>query len=292
MTTHEVPTGDYMKMPDNPYEAMIDAFWNEIQPTVITTLDHDTIPAICEADGDKAVITADKKPGTDQVDEAARRERMLASEKKFVYRVLGDVLRLSDGDPRSTLVLFDLDQTLVSRKSRDEGTEGSVVRPSAVPLLLFLYKYGYTVGILTSRGTTDIMSGLIRPDDVQSVSEFIDRNYVLGVDQEDIGSIAVDAAAELSVESFAVIQPILNDEYRSKQSRDNYDAFRFWVDRKGKGFPVKDVIKLEKLADLNRQNPSVRYIVVDDREYAAQISTDPSVLVKGIQLAEDERAHF
>lgn len=278
---------------EDQYQAMVDREWEAVAPAIFHRLVTVTIPLIDRIEGDKALIAADRVSEADErVDPERRHSRLRESEEAFFKRVYGEILRLTHGDPRGVVLLFDIDQTLASRKHITGDYEGSLVRPAAPFLLDLLYKQGYVLSILTSRSVGDIMTGLMRKDDLAEIEPYISRQYVVGVEDQDLSDLGVDAEAAFSFEDFMHFRPLLKQAFNTGEAMIDEDAFRFYRDHKDKGFPVKDIIKLGKLADFHKHDPTSLFIVIDDRDYADMLSKEPEAKVKGIFLREHERAHY
>lgn len=218
-----------------------------------------------------------------RVDERKRFLRMFDAERDFVHRVwraLEPVIA-----ERRTVVLFDIDQTLGSRKGRP-GESATLVRPAAVPLMRELRDAGLSMGILTTRGITEVRSNLADELHLGDIAPYLDDAHITAADMPEHADVATTASsAEVPAGVFDRFGHLLRPPY------DDLEAFRALRDRRGRPLPAKDINKLLQLAAIRQHHPDTCFVVVDDRDYA-DLLAGTEVGVLGIHLADHERAHY
>lgn len=186
-------------------------------------------------------------------------------------------------DAAEIVVLFDIDQTLGSRKGRS-GESATLVRPSAVPLMRELREAGVTMGVLTTRGITELCENLEDALHLEGIAPYLDVRHLTGHGMPEHADITVTISSdEVPAEVFARIQPILRSPY------DDVGAFRALRDRRGRPLPAKDLNKLLQLAAIREHHPDTCFVAIDDRDYA-ELLGGPETGVVGIHLADHERA--
>lgn len=234
-------------------------------------------------DASTVLIPADALPGDPTTVDVRRRFlRVFDAERDFVRHVWAVVEPLLDAE---VVVLFDIDQTLGSRKGRP-GVSATLIRPSARPLLAQLREVGVLVGILTSRGISDLRANLDDALHLRRIAPFVDPEHVIAAATTEHADTAVTTtSAEVDAAIFERVQPLLAAPY------DELETFRDFRDERGRSLPAIDVNKLLQLSSASRTHPRVRFVVVDDRDYAALLGR-PSSPVSGVHLPPHERAHY
>src|SRR3954452_14241395 len=170
-------------------------------------------------DADKVLMAADARhDDATKVDQRKRFLRVFESERQFVCAVWSTAgPLLDDGE---LVVLFDIDQTLGSRKGR-AGESATLIRPSAAPLLRALRDSGAVMGILTTRGITDLHSNLADKLHLGGVADYLDPRFLAAAEMEQYADVAATTTGdEVPAELFARFSALLAPPY------DGLEAFR------------------------------------------------------------------
>jgi hypothetical protein len=259
--------------------------WDGMAGEVAYALAYDWHSSLEYFDSDTVLVRYDARdddPG--RVDVRKRFVRVFDSERAFVRRVWGMVAELREAG-RRVVVLFDIDQTLGSRKGRD-GQSATLVRPAAPLLMARLHEAGVVMGILTTRGISELHRNLEDVLHLQGVAPYLDPAHLTAAEMERYHSETPTVSADrVSPEVFARFCALLRAPY------DDLETFRASQDERGSPLPVKDVDKLLQLAVVRSDHPEATFVVVDDRDYAGLLA-GPAQRVVGVHLAEHERAHF
>jgi len=236
-------------------------------------------------DADKVLIPTDARADEPtKVDIHRRFVRVFAAERAFVRRVWSTVAPLLEG-PDQVVVLFDIDQTLGSRKGRP-GEAATLVRPSAALLMAQLEAAGVLMGILTTRGISDLRANLEDALHLKRIAPYLDARHLTAAEMSEHSSYAATApASEMPADALAPLASVLAPAYASVA------ALQAWRDERGRPLPPKDLDKLAQLRHVRDGHPDTMFVVVDDRDYAALLA-GPAARVVGVHLAEDERAHY
>jgi hypothetical protein len=251
---------------------------------VAYTLASDLQTTLRYFDRDKVLISSDARDDDPtKVDQRKRFMRMFDSDRAFVLRVwtaVGEWLNFGD----RLVVLFDLDQTLGSRKGRD-GESATLLRPAAVPLLGQLRQDGLHLGIITTRGITELRRHLEDRLHLQAIAPYLDLEHLTAAGMELHAARMLDCtAADLPAGIYAPLRRLL------APPADTLEGLRAFRDARGLPLPAKDLNKLLQLASIRERYPYLRFLVVDDRDYAGLLQPDGPIT--GVHLAEHERAHY
>ena len=235
-------------------------------------------------DEDAVLIPADaRRDDPTKVDVRKRFLRVFDAERDFVRRVWGAVTPLLGDGP--VVVLFDIDQTLGSRKGRVRES-ATLVRPAAAPLLRELREEGVTLGIHPTRGITQLRDDLHDALHLAGIAPYVDVDHVTAAEMAEHADVAVTStSADVTADAFARFRALLASPY------DDLDAFRRWRDARGRPLPPKDLNKLLQLGVILDDHPDTSFVVVDDRDYA-DLLAGPRARIVGVHLAEHERAHY
>lgn len=259
--------------------------WEQMAAEVAYTLACDLQTSLRYFDCDNVLIPSDARDDDPtRVDQRKRYLRMFSSERAFVVRVWTAVAAPLAARADAVVVLFDVDQTLGSRKGRD-GESATLIRPSAVPLMAQLREVGARMGLLTTRGIRELRRNLEDVLHLQGIAPYLDENHLIAANMEVHADRTVDyPASQLAPDLYEPIRRLL------APPADTLEGLRAYRDERGRPLPAKDVNKLLQLAYLRQCYPYLEFVVVDDRDYAALLRPDGPIL--GIHLAEHERAHF
>lgn len=247
-------------------------------------------------DEDEVLISVDARSDEpEKVDLRKRYVRVYESDRAFVRRVLTAVHEHLDGlaergreRERQLVVLFDIDQTLGSRKGKP-GESATLLRPSAAPLMERLQALGVVQGIITTRGISDLESNLSDDNHLKRIAPYLEDSRLTAAEMERYQhSAATSDNDEVDEDTFLGFAHLLGPDLAE------VDAFRAVRDEKGKPLPAKDLDKLLQLADTLADDEAdgqvdAEFLVIDDRDYAGLLRTDR---LTGVHLAESERAHF
>ena len=260
--------------------------WDAISGEVAYALAFDLQHSLEYFDADAVLIRADAS-ATDptKVDVRKRFLRVFAAERAFVRHVWSVIAPLAANAQGQVVVLFDVDQTLGSRKGRD-GESATLIRPAAVPLMERLRDAGVLMGILTTRGISDLQAGLEDALHLKGVAPYLDPRHLTATEMpEQAPTAATTSSDTVPEEQLARFRHLLLPAYA------DLAAFRAWRDERGRPLPVKDLDKLLQLAAIVERHPEDVFVVVDDRDYAGLLA-GPEARLVGVHLPEDERAHF
>jgi phosphoglycolate phosphatase-like HAD superfamily hydrolase len=272
-----------------PSEERLNAWrsWEEIAPEVAYRLAYDLRTSLAYFDQDKVLIASDaREDEPTRVDPRKRFIRMYEAERAFVVRVREALERHRRQGHHDLVVLFDIDQTLGSRKRRD-GQTATLLRPAAVPLLRQLAAEGVRTGIITTRGMSDLKENLEDALHLKGIAPYVDQTHLTAAEMElhadhTVERPSTETTPELFDEFAELLEPPL----------DEVGPFRAFRDARGAPLPAKDLNKLLQLAHLRRVHPGVSFVVVDDRDYAGLLRADGPRRITGVHLEEDERAHY
>jgi hypothetical protein len=217
-----------------------------------------------------------------KVDVRRRFLRVFDAERDFVrhvWQVVGPLLDV----PASVVVLFDIDQTIGSRKGRDQQS-ATLVRPAAAPLMSQLGEDGVRMGILTTRGISDLRANLDDTLHLHRIAPYIDPVHITAAQMSEHADLLV-TSAEVTPAVFDRFRGLLAPPY------DELEAFRRLRDHRGRPLPSIDINKLLQLAVSVQAHQDACFVVVDDRDYAAYLGGTGTRVV-GVHLAPEERAHF
>jgi hypothetical protein len=269
---------------------LVSDIWDDVSGDVAYALAFDLQHSLEYFDADAVLMSVDaREDDPTKVDVRKRFLRVFAAERAFVRHVWSVVAPLTRGG--NVVVLFDIDQTLGSRKGRPgkEGKPGesaTLVRPAAAPLMARLHGAGVVMGILTTRGITDIRANLADALHLKGVAPYIDPAHLTAAEMPEHASTAATTSSdEIAEEVFAKFRHLLAPAYAE------LPAFRSWRDFRGRPLPVKDIDKLLQLATTVEDHREQLFVVVDDRDYAGLLA-GPDARAVGVHLPENERAHF
>jgi hypothetical protein len=142
------------------------------------------------------------------------------------------------------------------------------------------------MGILTTRGITDLRANLDDALHLRGIAPYIDPDHITAAEMSEHADVTVTTtSAEVAPDIFDRFRSLLAPPY------DDLDTFRALRDDGGQPLPAADLNKLLQLAAIVPQHRGVRLVVVDDRDYAALLG-GPGSPVVGVHLAHHERAHF
>ncbi|NHC47598.1 hypothetical protein [Motilibacter aurantiacus] len=258
--------------------------WSDISGEVAYALAFDWQNTVEYFDADAVLMSSDARDDdATKVDQRKRFLRVFESERRFVCSVWSAAAPLLADGP--LIVLFDIDQTLGSRKGR-EGESATLVRPCAAPLMGALRDAGAVMGIITTRGITDLHSNLADTLHLGGVADYLDPRFLTGAEMERYAEMAAyTTSAEVPQEQFSRFRAVLAPPY------DELPAFRELRDARGRPLPAKDLDKLLQLAAIREEHPGQRFLVVDDRDYAGLLAGAQARVV-GVHLTEAARAHY
>jgi hypothetical protein len=259
--------------------------WDALAAEVAYSLAFDLQASLEYFDEDAVLMPVDARPDNPtKVDVRKRFLRVFDAERDFVRHVWTVIGPLLDG-AAPVVVLFDIDQTLGSRKGRAEES-ATLVRPAAAPLMGQLREAGVRMGILTTRGITDLRANLDDALHLRRIAPYLDPDHITAAEMSEHADVTVTTtSAEVEPEIFERFRALLAPPY------DDLDAFRGFRDDRGRPLPATDLNKLLQLAATVQAHPGVRLVVVDDRDYAALLGGADRPVV-GVHLAPHERAHF
>jgi hypothetical protein len=261
-----------------------DEQWDEMAGEVAYALAFDLHTSLQYFDEDVVLMPVDARDDDPtKVDIRKRFLRVFNSERDFVRRVWGAVTPLL-GD-RQVVVLFDIDQTLGSRKGRP-GESATLVRPSAAPLMRELAESGVTMGILTTRGITELCDNLDDTLHLRRIAPYIDVAHLTAAEMAEHADVTVTTTS-------ADVAPLVFGRFRRllRQPYDDVESFGALRDARGRPLPPKDLNKLLQLAVIREDHKEPTFVVIDDRDYA-DLLAGPEARVVGVHLAEHERAHY
>lgn len=259
--------------------------WDEIAAEVAYSLAFDLHESLEYFDEDVVLMPVDARDDDPtKVDERKRFMRVFDAERDFVRHVWAVVEPLL-GDGVPVVVLFDIDQTLGSRKGRLEEN-ATLVRPAAAPLMRQLREAGVRMGILTTRGITELRANLDDVLHLRGIATYVDPVHITAAEMAEHADITVATTG-------AEVEPDIFDRFRSLliPPYQDLDTFRALRDDRGEPLPAKDLNKLLQLATIVQLHDDVRIVAVDDRDYAALLA-GPQARVVGVHLAHHERAHY
>lgn len=182
-------------------------------------------------DSDTVLVRYDARTDDPRrVDVRKRFLRVFASERAFVRRVWSTVAELREAG-RRVVVLFDIDQTLGSRKGRD-GQTATLVRPAAPLLMARLHEAGVVMGILTTRGISELHRNLTDVLHLGGVAPYLDRAHLTAAEMERYHSDTPTVSADrVTGEVFERFRPLLRPPY------DDLEVFRAHRDARGHALP-------------------------------------------------------
>lgn len=258
--------------------------WDDMAGEVAYALAHDLQSSLEYFDRDSVLMREDARADDPtRVDVRRRFLRVFDAERDFVRHVSRAVFPLLDGPP--VVVLFDIDQTLGSRKSRSDE-DATLVRPAAVPLMRALQEAGVTMGILTSRGITELQRNLVDGLHLQSLAPYVSETHLTAAEMDRHVDVAtLPPSDEVTAELHERLAPLLQPEYQDRA------ALRALRDDRGRPLPPIDLAKLLQLAVVREDHPDTVFVVVDDRDYVDLLGGS-SVRLVGVHLAPHERAHY
>src|SRR3954469_21991232 len=154
--------------------------WADIAGEVAYALAFDWQNTLEYFDADKVLMAADARDDdATKVDQRKRFLRVFESERQFVCAVWSAAGPLLEFE--QLVVLFDIDQTLGSRKGRT-GESATLIRPSAPPLMGALRDNGAVMGILTTRGISDLHANLADELHLGGVADYLDPRHLTGAE--------------------------------------------------------------------------------------------------------------
>lgn len=248
-------TGEDLGKPDKAKQ-----FWNQHQSSI-----GEKLRAVYAGGSTKYL---DEHP--EQFDEC------MAHEEAFITSVIAkieDVLSRSD---REIIVLFDLDETLVSPKRDQQEKLISIVRPSAEPLFndylnTLIESQRVKAGFLSTRGKEAMVSQLSDPDNLLQLARFIDTSLVYSTeDLEEVyehGNTWEIIARKHSSKGSGLLQ----DDSVQEQSPDHYM------------YSDGDWYKLDCLQHIKKSHPDSNIIVVDDLLFPKNLNESQGVYGVSLQ---------
>src|SRR5918994_5357210 len=176
--------------------------WEGMAGEVAYSLAYDLQESLEYFDEDAVLMPVDaREDDPTRVDVRKRFLRIFDAERDFVRRVWTTVGPLL-ADSLPVVVLFDIDQTLGSRKGRvDESA--TLVRPAAAPLMEQLRDADVRMGILTTRGITDLRANLDDALHLRGIAPYIDPAHITAAEMSEHADVTVTTtSAEVAPDIF------------------------------------------------------------------------------------------
>lgn len=160
-------------------------------------------------------------------------QKLIRTEKKFVFTVLSKVNRVLNSTQKRVVLLFDIDDTIgVSKVPEIEPT---MFRPSVIPLIKLLSKY-CTVGLLSNRLA-------LNRCDLHDIHDLLDSMMIFS---------SRDASVIYNNEAIKIKEDLLRKEKLSLMDTSNLN-------------------KLVRLEVLNQAHENCFFVAIDDLPYADKI---------------------
>ena len=170
-------------------------------------------------------------------DEISETKRKIDNEKKFYCNVLESFYKAIIENPsKKIIMLFDIDETLVSNNKTKDNDIMPIIRPSAISMFSFIKHKGGFSGFLTNR--TEVKEQL--NNKLQKLKPYVDESYIFST--RDVGDVSGKEQKELERK---IPQDIIN-------TFDNGD--------------FEKMIFLNKLIDDSDNNDKI-FIPIDDLKY-------------------------
>ncbi len=157
-----------------------DHLWAIAGPSITVAVEKELVPLATQARLAGRASSVDELPDYSRKSHDEAIARLLPCEERFVKDVSGAVLAAMELRPDASeyLVLFDLDETLARRSLSGSGAH--VIRPSAVPVIAVLQGLDSRIkfGLLTSRGQKYLDEELSNPNELASLTPYLDPSKV------------------------------------------------------------------------------------------------------------------